>query len=160
MSLQAKILILLAITIILTTTNHQSPIDTIYYDTPPVEEITTSSIQPEIVVKPEPVDPFERAGTYKITCYRSGTITARGCSVQEGLALAYYMGLDGICAVGRHTPWYYLIREENPPILLVEGRGVYLAIDRIGHGSDIDIYDINCGRSMWIREYKRVTERN
>ena len=71
-------------------------------------------------------------------------LTARGNSVRAGLFMAESLGLDGICAVGRDTPWYSRVRDDAPPVLEVEDHGTYLAIDRIGHGSDIDIYSEDC----------------
>ena len=66
-------------------------------------------------------------------------------TVFSSLLWAEALGLDGVCAVGRKTPWYDRVRDRVPPILFVDGprpwaRGLFMAVDRIGHGSDVDVY--------------------
>jgi len=115
---------------------------------------------------------------YKITCYNlpEGWVVARhmgpdgkgrAISIRECMDWACNIRqLDGICAVGESTPWYNHIRDENPPVLHVEGRGNYLAVDRIGSGSDIDIWDPHCHEKSqypgeqvnYYRFWVRVTE--
>ena len=128
-------------------------------------------------VKPDPLDRDEIpvvevhpvVEIYRVTCYGPPSWTEEGhvarwpMTIGEGLAWASELQLDGICAVGRQTPWYYRIRSEMPPILRVDGHGDYLAIDRIGHGSDIDIwtpYEPGVGGPKWAHDcsVREITE--
>jgi len=60
--------------------------------------------------------------------------------VSDALEWSEELGLDGICAVWTTTPWYSRIRDEHPPILYIDGLGLFLAVDRVGHGTDVDVY--------------------
>ena len=122
-----------------------------------IEEVKPDPLSREIpVVEIHPV-----VEIYRVTCYGPPSWTEDGhvarwpMTIAEGLTWASELGLDGICAVGRQTPWYYEIRSEMPPILRVDGHGDYLAIDRIGHGSDIDIwtpYEPGVGGPQWAHD--------
>jgi len=67
------------------------------------------------------------------------------------------LGLDGICAVWTTTPWYNRIRDEQPPILQVDGHGLFLAVDRVGHGTDVDLYVRDSSVPLFAH-YKNVVE--
>jgi len=91
------------------------------------------------------IDP-EQFTTYRITHYGSpdfppGNYVARWPETLDSMsAWADELKVDGICAVWHTTPWYNRIRDEHPPILMIKGHGIFLAVDRVGHGTDIDIY--------------------
>lgn len=84
--------------------------------------------------------------TFRITCYgppafpETNYVARWPMTVRECLDWSAELGLDGICAVGRGTPWWSDIYDDPPQILTVEDHGRYLVCDRIGIGSDVDIW--------------------
>lgn len=100
---------------------------------------------------------------YRITHYGRplfppSNYTARWpMKVEEALNWSNELALDGICAVWTTTPWYNRIRDEHPPILYIEDHGLFLAVDRVGHGTDIDIY-LEDSTPPQFAHYKNVIE--
>lgn len=119
--------------------------------------------------------------TLRITHYSDTGNTARcvigeersagGCmTVAEGLQWAEELGIKGICAVKQHGPqmiWSVMVRHEYPAVLRImpggavpdELCGDYLAIDRIGWGSDVDLWiDSNIYHGNQFAGYAQVRE--
>lgn len=83
-------------------------------------------------------------GKFKITVYRLRGVTASGLTVAEANTRAQAMGLDGICAVGKDTPWYKAVKTSEPAIVEVlngAGKGRYWAVDRCPIPNVVDIWE-------------------
>ncbi len=65
----------------------------------------------------------------KVTAYCSGTITASQKRVREGM----------VATLSRRIPFGTHVS--------IEGMGEYVVEDRIGHGSEVDIYMTSCARA-------------
>lgn len=135
---------------------------------PPPAPLNSASSAPSEGPGSSPPLQHGNGGLWQITCYGPPTFpesnrTARGCTIAAARVWAHDAGCQGVCAVGIGTPWYNRIRDEHPPILEIDGYGLYLAVDRIGHGSDVDIWvpwDLSePGAVMW-RESRKVEEAN
>lgn len=61
--------------------------------------------------------------------YCSGTTTASGKRVREGM----------VATLDRSIPFGTVVQ--------IEGMGSYVVEDRIGHGSEFDIYTTSCGKA-------------
>lgn len=94
---------------------------------------------------------------FPIDNYTARWINGEGVTVRDGIEWADSLGLDGICAVDAATRWYNEVRDEFPPIIEIEDHGRYLAIDRVGWGTDIDIY-IQDSSAPLFAHYRRARE--
>ena len=127
------------------------------------QAFSTSVVAPiDLLANPDIASPEAPAPTltmYRITHYGPPLFpatnqVARGGTVSMWLQLAYDRGYDGICAVSPGTPWYDRVRDDMPPILDVQGHGVYLAVDRMAAWiqGTVDIYEVDQQGAMYAHD--------
>jgi hypothetical protein len=120
------------------------------------EEITASTVTEDLGG-----EATDNIWTCHVTHYGPPTFTlgdpvARdGKSVGHWLELAKAGGLTGICAVSPGTKWYSEIRNPMPPILWVEGKGFYLAVDKTASRiwNTVDIYEPDQQGNMYSDDF-------
>jgi len=92
----------------------------------------------------------------RVTCYSpvegfpDTNQVCRGGTVRSWVDRATEMGLDGICAAGGQSPWYWEAKYADPPIILhIQDHGDYLCVDRMARrmtGVDIWVPNLDV---MW-----------
>ena len=113
----------------------------------PIEATQTSGGETESTIQPEPIaDSDPDPEILHVTCYGPPAFTLNDgvahspWSIADGMVAAESIGADGICAVARDTDYWDDIKTDRLPVLFVEGHGTFIGCDRIGRGSDIDIW--------------------
>jgi hypothetical protein len=129
---------------------------------PTSEKVVLAPSNPTSFTTPDIASPEVPAPTfslYRITHYGPPLFpatnqVARGGTVSMWLQLAYDRGYDGICAVSPGTPWYDRVRDDMPPLLNVQGHGVYLAVDRMAAWiqGTVDIYEVDQQGAMYAHD--------